>query len=181
MYKFLISRRHKVCSRDTAYTVKNIKKAFESTEIHALNPRTVFGKLKPERSGGSQIITRPSDNSETLPPPIIPTAPRAISYLKRHALQMVTRNTPCSSKLKVLIDQLGRAAEGLATDRDLSAGMLKDLRSKAKDLSSAAAKDRRQLSKARVIDSGEVVCLRDERKRKDNVRARVVVPQGSTN
>ena len=46
--------------------------------------------------------------------------------------------------------------------------MLKDLRSKAKDLSSAAAKDRRQLSKARVIDSEEVVWLRDERERKDN-------------
>ena len=46
--------------------------------------------------------------------------------------------------------------------------MLKDLRSKAKDLSSAAAKGRRQLSKARVIDSEEVVCLWDERERKDN-------------
>ena len=72
-----------------------------------------------------------------------PTAPRAISNLKCHALQMATQNAPFSNKLKMLIDQLGRAAEGqLQIRKDLSAGMLKDLRSKAKDLSSAAAKDR---------------------------------------
>ena len=41
-----------------------------------------------------------------------------------------------------LIDQLGRAAEGAAADKDLSAGMLKDLRSKAKELPPAAAEDR---------------------------------------
>ena len=50
----------------------------------------------------------------------------------------------------------------------MSARILKDLRSKAKDQSSAAAKDRRQLSKARVIYSDEVVCLRDEWERKGN-------------
>ena len=82
---------------------------------------------------------------------------------------MVTRNTPSSSKLKVLIDQLGRAAEGAAVDKDLSIRMLKDLRSKAKDLSSAAAKGRRQPSKARVIGPEEVVRLRDESERKDNI------------
>ena len=84
---------------------------------------------------------------------------------------MVTRNTPSSSKLKVLIDQLGRAAEGVAADRNLSTGMLKNLCSKAKDLSSAAAKDFCQLSKARVIDAEEVVHLQDERERKNNDKA----------
>ena len=74
---------------------------------------------------------------------------------------MFTRNTPSSSKLKVFIDQLGRAAVGAAAYKDLSARMLKDLRSKANDLSSAATKDRRQMSKARVIDSEEVARLRD--------------------
>ena len=48
----------------------------------------------------------------------------------------------------------------------MSIGMLKDLRSKAKGLSSAAAKDRRQLSKARVIDSEKVVRLRTKGKGK---------------
>ena len=49
--------------------------------------------------------------------------------------------------------------------------MLKDLCSKAKNLSSAAAKDRRQLSKARLIDVEEVIFLRDERERKENNKA----------
>ena len=71
----------------------------------------------------------------------------------------------------MLINQLGRAAKGAAADRDLSAGMPKDLCSKAKNLSSAAAKGRRQLSKARLIDAEEVICLRDEGERKENNKA----------
>ena len=104
MYKFLISGKLIVCARDSAYTEKYIKKAFESTEIHPLNPRTVLGKLKLDQSEESRNITHTDGTS---PPPITPTAPRAISHLKHHALQMVTRNTPSSNKLKVLIDQLG--------------------------------------------------------------------------
>ena len=40
--------------------------------------------------------------------------------------------------------------------------MLEDLRSKAKDLSSAAANDRRQLSKARVIDIDDIPGTRSD-------------------
>ena len=50
LYKFLISRRLMVCTRDTAYTEKTIKEAFESIGIHPLNPHTVLGKLKPNWS-----------------------------------------------------------------------------------------------------------------------------------
>ena len=100
----------------------------------------MLGKLKPEWSGESRNITRPDGRSETSPPPSTPTAPRAINRLKHHALQMVTRNTPSSNKLKVLIDQLGRAAEGASAERDLSARMLKGMRSKANDLSSVASR-----------------------------------------
>ena len=51
--------------------------------------------------------------------------------------------------------------------------------------SDLAAKDRRQLSNARVIDSEEVVRLRDERERKDNIKtvraaAREKKKQGAT-
>ena len=124
-----------VHARDTAYTEENIKKALESTGIHPLNPHMALGKLKPGRSGRSRNVTRPDNNSKTVPPPITTTAPRAINHLKHHAFQMVTRNTPSSTKLEVLIDHLRKAAEVAAADKDLSTGMLKDLRSKAKDLS----------------------------------------------
>ena len=43
-------------ARDTVYTEGNVKKAFESTGIHPVNPRTVLGNPKP---GESQNITRP--------------------------------------------------------------------------------------------------------------------------
>ena len=97
-----------VGARDTAYTEENIKKALESTGIHPLNPCMALGKLKPGRSGRSRNVTRPDNNSETVPPPITTTDPRAINHLKHHALQMVTRNTPSSNKLKVLIGGLQR-------------------------------------------------------------------------
>ncbi|KAF8536698.1 hypothetical protein BDD12DRAFT_807569 [Trichophaea hybrida] len=45
--------------------------------------------------------------------------------------------------------------------------MLRNLHSQAKDLSAIAAKDRRQLTKARVITQKEVVPLREERERKE--------------
>ena len=41
-------------------------------------------------------------------------------------LQMVTRKIPASSKLKVLVDQLRRAAGGAAAGEDLSAVTPKD-------------------------------------------------------
>ena len=63
-----------------------------------------------------------------------------------------------------------------AAEKDPSAGMLKELHSKAEYLSSAAAKDRRQLSKARLIDSEEVVRLRDEWKRKIIIRQSEQLP-----
>ena len=77
---------------------------------------------------------------------------------------MTTRNLRSSVRLKALIDQLGKAAEGAATNKDLNVGLLKELRFKAKDLSSTAAEDRCQLPKARVTASEGVVHLWDERK-----------------
>ena len=96
------------------------RRLFESTGIHPLNPRTVLGKLKPKRSGESQNIARPRGFEFPLP--------SSINQLERRALRMATRNTPSSNKSKVLVDQFGRAAEGAAAGKDLSAGMLKDLR-----------------------------------------------------
>ena len=75
----------------------------------------------------------------------------------------------------MLIDQLRRAAGGAAADKDLCAGILEDLCSKAKDLSSAAARGhcRRPLPafKARVINSKEAVYLWGERGKRDNKKA----------
>ena len=66
----------------------------------------------------------------------ISLAPVGLHLPKRYALQIATRNTPSSNKSKVLVGQFGRAA-----GKDLSSRMLKDLRSKAKHLYSAAARE----------------------------------------
>ena len=64
--------------------------------------------------------------------------PGVINRLKRHALRMATLNAPSPNRLKVLVDQFGRAAEWAAVGKDLSAGMLRDLHPEAKDLYPAA-------------------------------------------
>ena len=98
-------------------------------------------------------------SSKTLPPTTTPTAPKAISRLKRHTLQMETWKIPASSRSKVLIDHLRMAAGGAAAGEGLGAGVLEDLCSKAKDPPSAPVRCRCQLSKARVINYKETAHL----------------------
>jgi hypothetical protein len=82
-------------------------------------------------------------------------------------MSLITSTTPRSLKLKSILEQVGEAAQGAMADKELEAEMLRTLRAAAKDTSTAAAKDRRQLTKARVITSEDVVRLRDERLRID--------------
>ena len=89
----------------------------------------------------------------------------------RNASQLVTGQTPRSLKLKALIGQLGRSAQGALAEKDLANEMVKYLRSGAKDTSAAAAKDRHHLTKGRVIDNEQAVDMREERMQKDAVKA----------
>jgi len=90
-----------------------------------------------------------------------------INHLQHTTLHLVKQNTPSSLKLKHIIGQLGRCAEGAIADRELEGELLRNLRSWAKDLSAASAKDRHQLTKARVIIQEDVVHLREEREQKE--------------
>ena len=89
----------------------------------------------------------------------------------RNASHLVTVQTPRSLKLKALIEQLGRSAQGALAEKGLANEMVKYLRSGAKDTSAAAAKDRRHLTKGRVIDNEQAVDMREERMQKDAVKA----------
>ena len=99
----------------------------------------------------------------------ISLAPVVVLNPRLSELSTASSAMPCGSK--VLIDRFGRAAEGTAAGKDLSAGTPKDLRSEAKYLHPAAARDRRQLSKARMIDSEEIVLLRDKRQKVESKKA----------
>ncbi len=89
----------------------------------------------------------------------------------RNASHLVTRQTPRSLKLKALIEQLGRSAQGTLADKGLAEEMVRTLRSGAKDTSAAASKDRRHLTKTRVVDSEGVVQMREDILQKDALKA----------
>jgi len=92
---------------------------------------------------------------------------RVVNHLQLTAMHLVKRNTPSSLKLKHIIAQLGRCAEGAIAGRDLEGEMLRNLSCQAKDLFAASANDRHQLTKARVITQEDVVHLREEREQKE--------------
>jgi len=69
--------------------------------------------------------------------------------------------------VKTLFGQLSKALEGPFADIELRNEMLKEVRSQAKGPPAAALKDRRRLTKARVIDQDEVIALREAREARD--------------
>ena len=69
-----------------------------------------------------------------------------------------------------MVDQLGAIAQGALADLDIRDQVLTNLRSQAKYQSQQSTRDRRHLSKARVINSEDVVALREEREAKDQAK-----------
>jgi len=109
----MLSYRLVTRARAAAYFKNTILSAFEATGIWPLNPRTVIIRQSPN-------ITRYES------PPATPTAllsatprpPRAVSQLAHSALHLVTCQSPSSLKLKALIAQLGRSAQGALGDKE---------------------------------------------------------------
>ena len=139
--------------------------AWEATGVIPFNPRRVMD-LK------SREITRPGTPPQTSIP-ATPKKSREVGHVQREAMLLLTRNTPASNRLKTLVEALGKAAGGAIADSELGLAMLKDLRSQAKDISAKAAKDRRHLSKARVITTEDVVALREAAELKRLVEERL--------
>ena len=161
-------------ARALAYTPKTIKEAFGTTGIYPLSQRKVL-------SSSSRKIT------QTETPPASSSAPRtatsrdpeAVSRLVRNASQLVTRQTPRSLKLKALIEQFGRSAQGALAFQGLGEEMIRTLRPGAKDTSAAAAKDSCHLAKAKVVDSEGVVQMREDKLQKDAVKAPKIAKSGN--
>ena len=109
LYSILIvSYRLVTCARAAAYTKNNILSAFEATGIWPLNPCKVIMRQ-------SRNIT-PFESPPATPTPLrsaTPRQPRAVSQLSHSALHLVTHQSPSSLKLKALIAQLARSAQGV--------------------------------------------------------------------
>ena len=121
-------------ARAAAYTKNNILSAFKATGIWPLNPRKVLLRQSPN-------ITR-FESPPATPTPFLsatPRQPRAVSRLARSALHLVTHHSPSSLKLKALIAQLGRSAQGALADKEFGDEMLITLPSRAKKTNVVAA------------------------------------------
>jgi len=144
-------------ARAAAYTKNNIMSAFKGTGIWPLNPGKVF-------LGQSQNIGR-LESLPATPTRLLNATPmqvRTVSWLTCSALHLVTRQSPSSHKLKALVAQLGRSAQGALADQELGDDMLRTLRSGANDTNLVAATERSHLGKARVYTAEDVVQLREE-------------------
>ena len=97
---------------------------------------------------GTSLVPLAVPKSPLLPPhpqpPELPAASSAIQCRLLLEMRLPLTNPYCLTW------------EGAAVNKDLSAGMPKDLRSKARNLPSPAARGHCQLSKAGVVDSEEV-------------------------
>jgi hypothetical protein len=158
----ILSYRLVTHARAAAYTKNYILSAFEATGICPLNPRRVF-------IWQSRNITQ-FESPPATPTPLlsaIPSQPRAVSRLTRSALHLVTHHSASSLKLKALIAQLGRSAQGALADKELGDEMLRTLHSGAKDTTAVGAKDGRHHGKAPVYAAEDVVHLWEERERLD--------------
>jgi hypothetical protein len=130
-------------------TLTNICRAIAVTGFWAHNPQR-------EVSHRSPMITSPSSAYPSTS--ATPRNSRAFNHLLHTAVHLVKGYTPCSLKLKYIIEKLGWYAECSIADGEVEAEPMKNLHSQAKDLSAASAKDCCQLTDARVITQKDIVC-----------------------
>jgi hypothetical protein len=104
----------------------------------------------------------------------IPTTPRTAHKARsttREALELVTGNSDTSRKLRALIGQLNKSLQQSITEKEIGDIICKKFRNQVTQRSNATTDDRRRLTKARVITTGEVIRLREEREAADAKKA----------
>jgi hypothetical protein len=87
-------------------------------------------------------------------------------FLKRNPA-VVAKFSQRLDRQRATASDLGKAALGAFADTALQAEMVREVRADAKRPSIKAVQDRRQLTKARVIDQNDVIRLREEREGRD--------------
>jgi hypothetical protein len=147
-------------ARKATYTAKNVCRSFEVTGIWPFNRRRVFNSK-------SREITHFHGAPSPTPITATPRHSRAVYRIQRDAIQLLSSNSPRSLSIKNVINRLGKAALGAFADTALQAEMVREVRADAKRPSIKAVQDRRQLTKARVIDQNDVIRLREEREGRD--------------
>jgi hypothetical protein len=115
----------------------------------------------------SQTITRPSPPPPGPPQPSTPKSASQASRLQRVALGLIDSNSPRSKHFKTAFAKITKFGEKVHAELDIESFRHKQLRSQVLDKSRKVSKDQRVLSKARMISSKNLVCLRAEREAKE--------------
>ena len=171
-----------------AFTVKNIKSAFQATGIVPYNPRTVLSQLqwrvmksplrvhipKPPAAGWA---SRCAQFIHT----IFPQTPHNNRELRRatqRALQNLDAESLGRSVVKKLVLKLAHIAEGTMATAEIEAEAHRQLRLKPK---MTAKQDRRKLSKAQVITTKDVIRLKEEKEEKERKKKGQKRPNSKSN
>ena len=152
------------------YTKKNILSAFEATGISPLNERRV---LPPEEKlHRTAATTTTAIKKQEFLVPKTPKHGRSILIHGRKTLAALPKSTPKSRYHHALVEKLFNAAAQAKADNVILTIENQNLRSKA---TSAADKEktksRKEMSKARVISVQDVLRIREEQQKKEEINA----------
>lgn len=157
MHRYLFEARRRT------YTKHNILAAWEKAGIQPLNPRRVLNTLV------SPLI---KPTTFAVSGPTTPRTTRMARSTSKEALSLIKGSTDSALKLRALIYQLDKGLQMSITEKEIGDHISAQFRkSVAKRAGKASTADRKQLSKARVITTEEVVRLREAREAADAKKA----------
>jgi len=155
-------------ARELTFTTKNILSAWEASGAIPLNPRRV---QKSETRKNSDGVSQPKPFRTSAPLHKVPKTPRAVSRDTRSAIALVSRNTPSSKKLKVLLSFLPEGFQQAIADRVLEEESHRQYRELVGKSQRIKTSDRRKLTEATVVTTETVIGLRENRERLDAEKA----------
>jgi len=139
-------------ARRHTFTAENIRAAWEAVGIIPFNPRRVLGVVKWKET---KIVVVEYAGQDAAPP--VPKTPRAGSRSTRTAISLVTRTTPSSQKLKVLLSNLSEGFQQTIADKVVEEEAHKLYRVLMSKEKAAKTSDRRKLTEATVVTSETIL------------------------
>lgn len=162
-----------VKARELTYTSKNILSAFEATGISPHNPRRVLNTLESILGVGSSDAFKTAPKSE----PGLPSTPqngRRVFFHTRKTMSLFEGKSFQSVYKKAMVTKLANAAALSNAELVLLKEEIKRLEKNLKATkinNTAKVKSRKVLSKALVVTVEEVIRLREEQEKKEQVAA----------
>lgn len=80
----------------------------------------------------------------------------------RQATGLIKGDSASACKLKTLITQLNKGLQGMITEKEIGDALYRQYRNRVENKPATKTNDRRRLTKARVVTTGDVIHLREE-------------------